>query len=90
MAEMSQIFKDMTAEEEREWFARETAKYQEDVERSRLAIAQRKAADHYTNCRDCGHFVPKDLWVARASHDAIHRGLRPLCSPCLSEYDFEY
>lgn len=58
--------------------------------RIKLEFSSRVAADHHTNCRDCGHFVSKDLWVRRDCSLALTRNLRPLCHSCAMEYDCEY
>ena len=58
--------------------------------RIKLECASRVKADHHTSCRDCGHFVSKDLWVWRDCSLALNRNLRPLCFSCASEYDCEY
>lgn len=56
------------------------------LEQIRAEAAERKAVDHHTRCRDCGHFVPKERWVPRESQHAA-RGQRPLCAPCFDEYE---
>jgi hypothetical protein len=58
--------------------------------RIKLECASRIAAEHHTKCRDCGHFVSKDLWVRRDCSLALKRNLRPLCFSCVIEYDCEY
>ena len=55
--------------------------------RAAKAIAELKAQDHHTRCRDCGVFVEKARWVWKGSLNAIQHQRRPLCGPCRSEYD---
>ena len=65
------------------------ADYDEAMRQVAIEIRQRKAADHFTTCRDCGRFADKSRWVPR---DSVHaqRGARPLCAACFHEYDYDY
>ena len=65
------------------------ADYDELMRQEAIRISKRKAADHFTTCRDCGQFTDKSRWVPRDSTHA-QRGARPLCAACFHEYDYDY
>ncbi|MVW75351.1 hypothetical protein [Pseudomonas xionganensis] len=63
------------------------AAYDEAMRREAERISKRRAADHHTNCRDCGKFTGKARWVLKDSALAKERNHRPLCESCFDEYD---
>ena len=65
------------------------ADFDEAMRQVAISISQRKAADHFTACRDCRRFADKSRWVPRDSAHA-QRGARPLCAACFDEYDYDY
>lgn len=65
------------------------AAYDEAMRQEAIKISARKATDHFTQCRDCGHFTHKGCWVPTDS-DHASRGARPLCDACADEYDDLY
>lgn len=65
------------------------ANYDEAMRQEAIRISKRKAADHFTACRDCGKFTDKSRWVPRDSTHA-EGGDRPLCAECCDEDDYDY
>lgn len=68
-----------------------TISYPHDTESGAEAYhASKRAADHYTRCRDCGVFVSKSRWIKKDPHNAPHLSRQPLCARCFDEYDTYY
>ena len=63
--------------------------YNELIRQEYREFAKRKAVDHYTKCRYCGVFTPKECWVAKESSIGKH-GHRPACYECASGLDEGY
>lgn len=87
MTEMSTIFPEKTLDEEKAWWAEQQEAHKLELEREQKAIAERKPADHYIHCRDCGAFVQKWRWVHKDHPQAIRNGWRPMCGSCFDNYD---
>lgn len=77
------------SQEDKARYMQAMADYDEEMRQVAISISQRKAADHFTACRDCGRFADKSRWVPRDSPHA-QRGARPLCAACFDEYDYDY
>ena len=87
MTEMSTVSPEMTAEQKKQWWTEQQEACRADREREQKEISERKPAEHYMNCRDCGVFVHKWRWVRKDHLQAIRDGWRPMCGSCFDNYD---